>query len=258
MQKFKVANLFGIPIYIDLTIGLLMAYILLFMGGSIEYRAIMAVMLPISILLHELAHSLVGKLFGGHIAEITLYLLGGRAVLSRMPNKPWQELLIAVAGPLTSAGLGFLFWGAFYFLAPLSSPVSTTINFLLEVFASLCLLNFGLAVFNMMPAFPMDGGRILRSALQCCSLSRVNATTVAVVVGRVFAVFWFTLWVSDFLLGVHIDVFQWNCPEWMMFVFAILFSSGGIVLPLIAYMIWVSGMQELNYVRQEAAYYGDR
>lgn len=257
MQKFKVAHLFGIPIYIDLTIGLLMAYILLFLGGTIEYRAVMAVMLPVSILLHELAHSLVGKLFGGHIVEITLYLLGGRAVISRMPYKPWQELLVALAGPAMSILLGFLFWGAFYLLASLSSPFSITLHFLLDVFASLCLLNFGLAIFNLMPAFPMDGGRILRSALECCMLSRVKATTVAVVVGRVFAVFWFTLWVSDFIFGVHIDVTAWNCPEWMMFIFAILFSSGGIVLPLIAYMIWISGMQELNLVRQEADYYGD-
>lgn len=258
MQKFKVANLFGIPIYIDLTIGLLMAYILIAFGGPIEYRLVMMVMLPISILLHELAHSLVGKLFGGHIVDITLYLLGGCASIANLPRKPWQELLVAIAGPVTSALLGVLFWGGLYFVESSTAISSEGQYFLLNIFLSLSVLNFCLAIFNMVPAFPMDGGRILRSALQWCSLSRVKATTVAVVVGRVFAVFWFTLWVSDFLLGVHIDVSQWNGPEWMMFILSILFSSGGIILPLIAYMIWVSGMQELNYVRQEAYYYGDR
>lgn len=258
MQKIKLAHLFGIPIYVDLTLGLLVGYILLFFGGTLEFRLLMAAMLPFSILFHELAHSFLAKCFGGRVLGITLHLLGGSAMMYELPRKPWQECLVALIGPISSAILGGIFLGALYVLFWINPEATPFTLLLVDLFGSLCFLNFGLAVFNMIPAFPMDGGRILRSALQWFKLSRLKATTIAVVVGRVVAVFWITLWFADFFFGVHVDVFQWDCPEWLMFIFGILFSSEGLLLPLIAYMIWVSGMQELEYMRQEAYYYGDR
>jgi Zn-dependent protease len=257
MTKFKVVNIFGIPIYLDLTVGLLMAYVCFFFGGSLEYRLIMAVMLPISILFHELAHSLVGKLFGGRILEINLYLLGGRALMAELPRKPWQEFLVALAGPLMSIFLGGIFLGAHWVLLEINPEATKGTLLLWDLFVSLMFLNFGLAVFNLVPAFPLDGGRMLRSVLQWCRYSRLSATSIAVTVGQVIAVFWVTLWISNTFFDIHFDFSQWDMPTWLTLVCMYLFSGGGLLLPLIAYMIWVSGTQELRYVEYETRYSGD-
>jgi hypothetical protein len=87
--------------------------------------------------------------------------------------------------------------------------------------------------------------------------SRLKATAVAATVGRVFAVFWFTLWIANTFFDITFDVYAWNCPEWLCFVLSFIFETGGFLLPLLAYMIWVSGMQELRYIELETYYNGD-
>lgn len=259
MTKFKVATLFGIPIYLDLTLGILMGYIVLFFNGPIEYRLLMAIMFPVSILFHELAHSLVGMLFGGRILAIHLYLLGGAALLSELPRKPWQEAVVAFAGPLMSFVLAGLFYGVLVIIECFYTPITLPRWMDLPVFLcyGLMWLNLALGTFNLLPAFPLDGGRILRAILQCCMRSRLKATAVAVTVGRVFAVFWFTLWIANTFFDITFDVYAWNCPEWLCFVLSFIFETGGFLLPLLAYMIWVSGMQELRYIELETYYNGD-
>lgn len=117
------------------------------------------------------------------------------------------------------------------------------------------MLNMGLACFNLLPAFPMDGGRMLRSALQIFGKSKVTATEIAVQVGRGFAGLWVVLAGLDFFFNVQIPCPAFF-PQWIDYLWDIVFGSGGIIRLLIAYMIWNAGQHELDYVRAEAEYYG--
>ncbi len=131
------------------------------------------------VLLHEFGHSLVAMRYGYEIDSITLWLLGGLASFTEFPEDWKHEFWIAVAGPIVSLGVGAACYGVFL-LAP------TGANAVLFVFGYLALLNVVLAVFNMLPAFPMDGGRVLR-ALMARTRPHAQATQQAAAVGKVFA-----------------------------------------------------------------------
>lgn len=130
-----------------------------------------------SILLHELAHSLVARLYGLPVHNITLFALGGVSQIGRESSKASQEFLIAVVGPLTSALLGGLFVAAHLALGAGDSPVEAALLWL--GFA-----NVALAVFNMVPGFPLDGGRVFRSLVWALTRSRVRATRWAARLGQ--------------------------------------------------------------------------
>lgn len=144
------------------------------------------------VVLHELGHASVARGFGVKTKKITLYPIGGVASLERIPEDPKQEFLIAIAGPLVNLVLAMLL----YFAIPISSYTSQSFGELLIVlntftFQNLLLYTFvaniSLFVFNLIPAFPMDGGRIFR-ALLAMFMDRVKATGVAVIVGQFIAV----------------------------------------------------------------------
>jgi Zn-dependent protease/CBS domain-containing protein len=130
-------------------------------------------------LLHEFGHSLVARRYGYEIDSITLWLFGGVARLVEMPEDWRHELVIAVAGPVVSVGLGALSYAALL-AVPDSLPA---VRF---VVAYLALTNVTLAVFNMLPGFPMDGGRVLR-ALLARDRPYARATKQAAEVGKAFA-----------------------------------------------------------------------
>jgi len=133
-----------------------------------------------SVFLHELGHAAVARRYGVGIEGITLWFLGGLAKFAALPEEWRQELWIAVAGPVVSVTLGVACYGVFL-LAPSSLPA------LLFVAGYLAVLNVALAAFNMLPGFPMDGGRVLR-ALLSRTRSRVEATRIAAGIGKAFAV----------------------------------------------------------------------
>lgn len=130
-----------------------------------------------SILLHELAHSLVARLYGFPVLNITLFALGGVSQIGRESSKASQEFFIAVVGPLTSAVLGGLFVAAYLALGAGHSPVEAALLWL--GFA-----NLALAVFNMVPGFPLDGGRVFRSLMWALTRSRARATRWAARLGQ--------------------------------------------------------------------------
>ncbi len=132
------------------------------------------------VLLHEFGHSLVALRFGCAIESITLWLLGGLASFGEMPENWRQEFWIAVAGPAVSVGVGLAFFAAFLAVPGGASE-------LLFLFGYLAVVNVALAAFNMLPAFPMDGGRVLR-ALLSRNRTHVRATRLAAGTGKVFAV----------------------------------------------------------------------
>jgi Zn-dependent protease len=135
----------------------------------------------ISIILHELAHTMVARAFGLPIRSITLFIFGGVVQVEGEPKAPVAELLMALAGPIVSAILGLALLGAGDIFS--SSPVE-----LVGVLQYLGLLNLMLAVFNMAPAFPMDGGRVLRAIVWLVSGDAAKATRIAARAGEVVGI----------------------------------------------------------------------
>lgn len=265
-KQWTLCSVFGIPVRLNLSVVLLAVYVLYVVFDadapllSVLIGGYFAVVLLLSILLHELAHSVCAIAFGGRVRDITLQLLGGCAAIERMPPRPWQECLMAAAGPLCSIVLAVAGWG-------LSIQFGQTVRgwtqqgFYVQQFVPnlwfevVAMLNAGLACFNLLPAFPMDGGRILRSGCQIFGKSKVAATEIAVTVGRAFAVVWIALAVFDFAFGIGISAPE-GLPSCVAYLWNIVLDDGGIFRLLIAYMIWVSGKRELDYVRLEAEYNG--
>ena len=169
-----------------------------------------------SVFLHELGHSLMAKRLGIRVLDITFWPLGGMARMSHMPEDARVEGLVAVAGPLVN-----------YFLAALGMGVLLLTEDGAGWAWSLLVINLLIGTFNLIPAFPMDGGRILR-ALLARNNDWVSATQGAVTVGRFFA--------SLMFFGSLIYAFATG-------------NMGLCMLPLIAGFIWISGAKELLAVR---------
>jgi Zn-dependent protease len=127
-----------------------------------------------SVVVHELAHALVANHHGQPVRRITLFIFGGMAHLSREPRNPSVELQIAAVGPLTSLVLGGVFW-----LAHLWSAQADLNPLVVAMFRYLAIINVALAVFNLLPGFPLDGGRILRAVLWMRSGNLRQATARA-------------------------------------------------------------------------------
>ena len=119
-----------------------------------------AIGLFVSIVIHELFHSLVARRFGLSIRGITLFMFGGVAEMTEEPANAKTEFYMALAGPVTSIALGMIFYSTYLILKRLGVSMGIT-----GIFGYLGIINWALAGFNLIPAFPLDGGRILRSIL---------------------------------------------------------------------------------------------
>ncbi|MFC6787006.1 CBS domain-containing protein [Halobaculum halobium] len=164
-----VSDTFGVPIAAEALTGGVVPWVL----GTVA-----AVGLFVSVLLHEFGHSLTAMHYGYRIEAITLWLFGGVASFEEMPEDWKQEFTVAIMGPAVSVALGVV---AYAVLIGVSLPA--TVAF---VVGYLALMNLVLAVFNMLPGFPMDGGRVLR-ALLARNRPHARATQIAAEVGKVFA-----------------------------------------------------------------------
>ena len=200
------------------------------------YGILLILLLFVCVTLHEFGHALVAKYYKVNVPSITLLPIGGVASLERMPDKPLEEFLIAIAGPLVNFVIAILLMPmAFlaYNLSPEAATRPLNLNNLLAMMQTpsvagllinLTLTNIALALFNLLPAFPMDGGRILR-ALLAMSTSYVQATRIAVFVGRIMAVL-FAIW------GI--------------------WGNGSILMLLIAFFVYVGGGSEREAVESRA------
>jgi len=213
MKSFQIGTLFDIPIKLDLTFLLVLPLFAYLIGVQIEptvgilnslwgtsidpapltggatpwvLGSLAAIGLFVGVVLHELGHSLTAQRYGFPIDSITLWLFGGIAALSEMPEDWRQELNIAIAGPIVSILVGVVAYACFLFVPALGLD-STVGDSLLFLFGYLAVLNVALAGFNMLPAFPMDGGRVLR-ALLARKRPYAQATQQAASVGKFFAV----------------------------------------------------------------------
>ena len=192
-NSFRLFKLFGIDVRINpgwAVIATLVAWSLaqgtfpeLYAGLDTRAywaMALIAVLgLGISIIVHELAHSLVAAKYGTPVSSITLFMFGGVAALEQEPKAPIPELLMALAGPAMSLFLSGLFFSASIAVGGVEQfPVGA------GVFHYLALLNMVLAIFNLVPAFPMDGGRALRAAIWAATGDIRTATMHAAKVGK--------------------------------------------------------------------------
>ena len=149
-------------------------------GIFVVMSLITSILFFVSLLAHEMGHSFVAIRSGIPVQGIVLFIFGGVAKIAHEPSKPLQEFLIAIAGPLVSVALAAIFLG-FAYLIPGHGLV-----FILAEW--LGLINLVLAIFNMLPGFPMDGGRVLRAIIWRITNSLVTATVIASWIGRGFAV----------------------------------------------------------------------
>jgi Zn-dependent protease len=171
-RSFHLGRLFGFPIRVNVSFLILLGVVLVTMGGLSGVA--IALTAAASVLLHELGHALAARRLGVPVANIELHFFGGAAQMSGMPRNPTDEILIAAAGPLVS-----------FALAGVGHGVAAA--FAVPFFALFGWINLGLGVFNLLPAFPSDGGRILRAVL-ARRRGLVGATDLAVKVARVICV----------------------------------------------------------------------
>jgi Zn-dependent protease/predicted transcriptional regulator len=236
--SLKLFRIWGIDVQVHWSFLLILVYgAIVYSGGPAGpaagalYGIIIVLFLFACVVLHELGHAVMAKYFKVNVPYITLLPIGGVAQLERMPRQPAKELLIGIAGPAVNFVLAII-------LAPIAllvfglqvqngNAAATFNSFMAQMetpgitglLLYLAFTNVILGVFNLLPAFPMDGGRILR-ALLAMTMPYIQATRIAVLVGRVMAVL-FAIW------GI---------------------VGGGIILLLIAFFVYVGGHGELESV----------
>jgi Zn-dependent protease/CBS domain-containing protein len=190
----------GIPIRVHLTFLLLLGFFALKGDGPARWTGPLFVLLLFAcVVLHELGHSLVAQRFGIGVSEIVLYPIGGVARLEKLP-KPKQELWIALAGPAVNVVIAAILYAIIKLQGATvnADVISITGSHWLQV---LFAANVTLAVFNMIPAFPMDGGRVLR-ALMALRMDEYRATQIAANIGQLlaFALGFFGLFYGQYML----------------------------------------------------------
>ncbi len=234
-SSLKIGSVMGIPIRLHITFLLILpifAYVFAINPQPFGFEGVeppltkyvlsvlTAILLFASIIVHELAHSYIAMRYGVKIESITLFLFGGVSSMEEMPREPGQEAKMASAGPLTSLVIGlaclFIYRN---FISP-SSELSQSPAYL--IFWILGAMNLVLGIFNLLPAFPMDGGRVLR-AFYARKMSYVKATQSAAAVGKFFAI--------------------------LMAIFGII--VGNLWFPLIALFIYVGASEEERSTRAE-------
>jgi Zn-dependent protease len=223
--SWKLGRIAGIPVYVHWTFSILIAWVIInswLHTGSLS-AALIAVIFIIAvfacIVFHELGHALTARRFGVSTSDITLLPIGGVARLQRIPERPSQELLIALAGPAVNVVIVavLLMLGVRF---PTAATVAGDMS-MGEFFPMLMAFNAFMVVFNMLPAFPMDGGRVLR-ALLAMRLTHARATRLAASVGQMMAI-------GFGLLGL---------------------TSGNPFLLLIAFFVWIGAEGEAVQVEQ--------
>lgn len=227
---FRVATVAGIPISVDLSFFVSFILITSIFGLSILPNAVdpdpstvMTVVLSLlaglvffaSLLMHELAHSILARAYGLHVRGITLFLLGGVSQIAEDSKSPFQEFLIAFVGPLMSAVLSGFFFAIYYVSGAGDSSLAAVVFWL-------GFINALLAVFNMLPGFPLDGGRVFRSVIWGLTGSRTRSTRYAARVGQLVGIAVAGLGVASLLIDLGSDGFG---GFWMILIGGFLYNG---------------------------------
>jgi len=225
--SWKLGRFAGIDVYIHGTFFILIGWLAVShwirersLGASLEGVAFVLAIFS-CVVLHEFGHALTARKYGIQTRDITLLPIGGVARLERMPSDPTQELWVALAGPAVNVVIAAVLYVGLYVVGDIRSHAlsATEGSFL----SRLMTVNVGLVIFNLLPAFPMDGGRILRAVL-AKHTGYVRATNVAAGVGQAMA-----------------------------FLFGFLGLFGNPFLLFIALFVWIGATQEASMTQMKAA-----
>jgi len=235
----RIARLFGIDINIHFSWILIFFLVVLNLADSFPQQfpqwsdqkglvvaSITAFLFFGSVLAHELAHSLVARRFQMSVSSITLFLLGGVANLRKEPPSAKAEFFMAIAGPATSVVIGIVGLGVSFLIDP--RVALSNAEAVQAVAGYLGTVNLYLAAFNLIPGFPLDGGRVLRSIIWAITGDRTRATTIAARGGQVVAV----------AFGVFV-----------IYEVIVLHEASGLWLGLIAYFLWNAASSSLQQER---------
>ena len=239
-------RLLGIPVQVDLTFLIILPLLAWMIGSQVPLFArmfglpaepllaqpwmpyalglIAAAGLFAAVLIHEAGHAVTARIYGVNVRSITLWFLGGVAQIEEMPRQPGAEAIVSVVGPLVSLAIAGICWVAQAAIAPTMGLANVATRFVLGY---LTYMNVVLAIFNLLPALPLDGGRILRSLL-AMALPRQQATQIATGISSFLAV----------LLGL------WGLMSFNLFVV------------LIAVFIYMSGNAEAKMGQVESLLQG--
>ncbi len=223
----KIFSVRGVPIRLHWTFFLILPYVAFVMARRFQMFAVdahtsrealllspglwgivLAVLLFASVLLHELGHVLVARMQGSRVRDVTLMLLGGVSHIEELSKRPRDEARMAIVGPLVSIAIAVVAYAAHLVFTGIAPDLQFGLYYLAQI-------NLGIGLFNLLPAFPLDGGRVLRSMLEP-KHGKARATVIAANVGRVLAV--------------------------VMGLFGLL--SGNLLLALIALFVWSGGAVE--------------
>lgn len=230
--SWRIGRIAGIDVFIHFTFFLLLAWIAYSyyavrgsmadaLGGVVFILALFGV-----VVLHELGHALAARRYGIATRDITLLPIGGLARLERMPEEPAQELVVALAGPAVNVAIAAAIYVGTVLgaeLAPVTDVTRVGGAFLSQMFW----VNVALVVFNLLPAFPMDGGRVLRAVL-AMNMDYVRATQIAATVGQAMAILFF-------IGGLF---------------------AGHPMLMFIGLFVWLGAMQESSFTQMRSALSG--
>jgi Zn-dependent protease/predicted transcriptional regulator len=232
--SWRIGRIAGIDIYVHPTFLILLAFVALvhFLDHRDPWDALYGVVFILVlfgiVVLHELGHALVARRYGIRTRGITLLPIGGVARLERIPEDPWQELMVALAGPAVNVVLAAAIYLGLVLARGLSlSPAGAVLRVGGGFVQQLFWVNVLLVVFNLLPAFPMDGGRVLR-ALLAMRLDYIQATQIAAAIGQAMAVVFglLGLFWNPFL--IFIAVFVWLAGAQEAGVVAMRSALGGI------------------------------
>ena len=250
-SSLRIGRIFGIPIYIHASWVIIFVLITMSLGAQFTAQhpqwtptqhwsvgVLTSLLFFASILFHELSHSVVARAYKIRVDSITLFVFGGVARISQDPAKAIQEFNIAIAGPIASLFLGGLFYSITRFV-PYGTMTGALALWLSEI-------NVGLAIFNLLPGFPLDGGRIFRAIVWGITKDFTRATKMAGTSGKLVA-----YGMIVFGAGFALSTGQWQAGLWYAFIGWFLLNAAQESVAQIAVRETLSGLHAADVMSQE-------